>query len=91
MTRTPITDVAVRFHGTLYSLPRPNRHYHVIAKIAEETQTPYVDAFGDNQGFLDAYGHYLTRRQALVSALENNQVKDPSKIRQRMLFSEDLW
>lgn len=84
-----ITHVAIRYMGTIYSLPAPNRHHHVIWHIAEVTGADHVDA--NDQGFLDETGVYLNRKQALVAALVNNQVKDPSKIRMKMLFSEDLW
>lgn len=51
----------------------------------------HLDASGEDQGFLDESGQYLTRKQALASALMNGQVKDPSAVRCGMLFSEDLW
>jgi hypothetical protein len=91
MERLPITHVAIRFGGKTWSLPKPNRHHHVIRKICEETNASHVDAHDDDQGFLDESGRYLNRRQALVSALVNNQVKDPTQIRLEMLFSEDVW
>lgn len=92
MTPRPrITHVAVRFNGQIYSLPPPNRHHDVIWEIARVTNASTVRAGGDNQGFLDESGRYLTRKEALLVALENNQVKDASQIRGRSLFSEDLW
>jgi hypothetical protein len=91
MDRPRITHVAIRFEGKVWSLPAPNRHHHVIRHIAEETGARYVDAHDEDQGFLDESGRYLNRKQALVSALLNEQVKDPSKIRLNMLFSEDVW
>jgi len=75
----------------IYSLPAPNRHHHVIFHIVDSTGVSYVDAHGEDQGFLDEDGCYLNRHQALVSALQNNQVKDLSQIRLSMLFSEDVW
>lgn len=86
-----ITHVAIRFHGKIYSLPAPNRHHDVIRHIAEETGARFVDAHGEDQGFLDDKGQYYNRKQALVHALINNQVKDPNNIRLQMLFSEDVW
>ena len=91
--RAPITHVAIRYKGKVWSLPAPNRHHHVIRMIADETGDKYIDcrdANGD-QGFLDADGRYLDRKQALVLALCNKQVKDENDIRCGMLFSEDLW
>jgi hypothetical protein len=89
--RPKITHVAIRFEGVVYALPEPNRHHDVIKFIVNTTGATHVDAYGDDQGFQDASGTYLTRQQALISALLNNQVKDPSKIRLGMLFSEDIW
>lgn len=90
-TRTKITHVAVRFKGTVYSLPAPNRHCHVIWHIAKTTGCTYVDARDEDQGFLDESGRYLNRKQALVSARLHDQIKKPEAIRMNMLFSEDLW
>jgi hypothetical protein len=89
--RPPITHVAVRFAGRIFSLPRPNRHHHVIWKIVEETGAETVDSRDEDQGFLDESGRYLTRKQALVNALLNKQVKDESEIRLGQLYSEDVW
>lgn len=91
MERPPITHVAIRFGGKIWSLPKPNRHHHVIRLICDQTGATHVDSHGDDQGFLDASGRYLRRRQALISALANGQVKDPRDIRCNMLFSEDVW
>ena len=86
-----ITHVAIRFRGTTYSLPAPNRHHHVIRMIVEETGAKYVDAHDEDQGFLDDSGRYLTRKQALYQAFKCNQVKDINNVRCNMLTSEDLW
>ncbi len=89
-----ITHVAIRFEGIVYSLPAPNRHHDVIRKIVEETGVKFVyrnPDTDDDQGFLDDTGRFLNRKQALIHALMNDQVKHPSKVRLNMLFSEDLW
>jgi len=88
--RAPLTHVAIRFQGTVYSLPAPNRHHDVIRKIVAETGVDTVDTLGDDQGFLDADGNYLRRGQAMVSAAINGQLKDPA-VKRRDLFSEDVW
>lgn len=49
-----------------------------------------VDTHGDDQGFLDANGRYLNRKQALVNAELNGQLKN-GKIIGGILTSEDLW
>jgi len=84
-----ITHVAIRFQGTTYSLPKPNRHHDVIRRIIEVTGVDRVDTQEDDQGFLDEKGQYYRRSQALMHAMLNDQVR--SQIRLGMLFSEDLW
>ena len=91
MDRPKITHVAIRFNGEIYSLPAPNRHHHLIRHIVETTGVDSVDSREDDQGFLDESGRYLNRRQALYSARVNNQIKDESKVRAKMLTSEDVW
>ena len=89
MKRNRITHVAIRFENRVYSLPAPNRHHHVIWEIVRLTGVDSVD--NDVQGFLDDTGRFLTRRQALLSAREHGQLKDPANVRMNMLFSEDVW
>lgn len=88
--RQPITHVAIRWHGKLWSLPAPNRHHDVVRLICSETGAEHVDAHDDDQGFLDSSGRYLTRRQALASARLNGQIKRETAP-QHGLFSEDVW
>ncbi len=80
-----ITHVAIIFQGKLYSLPRPNRHHHVIRMIWEQTGQP-VD--NDEQGFLDEYGNFLNRKQALIHAVSCGQFLGRNF---ELLFSEDIW
>jgi hypothetical protein len=82
-----ITHVAIWHKGELHSLPSPNRHHHIIYKIAFETG----DRIEGEQGFLDDQGNYLNRVQALKHALECGQHKNPDDIRAGRLFSEDVW
>lgn len=87
----PITHVAIRFLGRVWALPAPNRHHDVIRHIVQQTGISHVDAYEDDQGFLDANGRYLRRKPALARALLLGQVKDPAQVRAERLFSEDLW
>lgn len=84
-----ITHSAVRYHDKVYALEAPNRHWHVIQKICEETGK---DMDGScEQGFLDDRGKFLSRKNALAVALKAGQVKCPDSIRAGRLFSEDVW
>lgn len=90
--RPRITHVAIRFEGRVWSLPRPYRHHHIIRVICYlDSSVDSVDARDEDQGFLDATGRYLNRKQALVSALVNKQVKNEGDIRNNELYSEDVW
>jgi hypothetical protein len=89
MKRYPqITHVAIKFLGEVYSLPRPNRHHDVIRKIVfDDKVAESVD--GDEQGFLDEDGRFLTRHRALRLAQVNGQYDGEGRL--GMLFSEDIW
>lgn len=73
-----ITHVAIRYQGKIWSLPAPNRHHHVIRFISEQTGDKYIDAHGDDQGFLTEKGTYLSRERALEVARLNGQILDVS-------------
>lgn len=82
-----ITHVAVKYQGVVYSLPAPNRHHHVIRMIGGINGP-------DEQGFLDNNGNFLTRRQAMLLARGNGQLKrreGPEHYQGPELYSEDLW
>ena len=87
--RPPITHVAIQFQGKVYSLPKPNRHHDVIRYIVEQTGVDTVDH--TVQGFLDASGKFLTRKQALIHAEVNGQLREDRPIWANQLFSENLW
>jgi hypothetical protein len=82
-----ITHVAIQYDGQTYSLPKPNRHYHVIRLIGG-IKGPH------KEGFLDATGRFLSRIAAMQMAKDTKQFKrepDPKLYQGPELFSEDLW
>lgn len=84
----PITHVAIKQGGKIYSLPKPNRHHDVIRLIVtERPEIRYVDG---QQGFLDANGVFLSRAAAKVVARELGQLL-PRAHDGDILFSEDIW
>ncbi len=85
----PITHVACRLNGVVWSLPKPFRHHHVL-KMMFDHGTVWNDGDEKSQGFLDASGTYLTRREAEENAFANYQVKNGALIG-GILTSEDLW
>lgn len=89
-----ITHVAIWRNDTIYALPKPNRHHHIIHSLMPKAER-YTDGHWDIQGFLDDQGNFLDREQALRHAAEHHQVirpDDTNKLYQGSeLFSEDLW
>jgi hypothetical protein len=87
-----LTHVAIQYAGKTYSLPRPNRHHHVIRMIAKENGVGIKG--GDIQGFLDSQGRFLNRCDAMKLARENGQLNRSSESGSYQgdeLYSEDLW
>jgi hypothetical protein len=83
-----ITDVAIIYKDKTWSLPKPNRHHHIIHQIHLETGD--MDIFGE-QGFLDEAGNFLDRSSALLHAKECNQLRSDRPPLDDWLFSENLW
>ena len=82
-----ITHVAIKYANKVFSLPAPNRHHDVIRMI-DGISGP------DVQGFLDANGVFLNRKQAFEVATQTGQIKRPDTsgtYQGPELFSEDLW
>jgi len=84
-----ITHVAIIFQGKTWSLPcPPNRHFHIIRMIYDQTGNPVDD---DVQGFLDDQGNFLDRKTALAHAKDcNQQLVDPNHHFDQ-LYSEDIF
>lgn len=82
-----ITHVAIIWKDKLYSLPKPNRHHHIIHEI--HLATGDMDIYGD-QGFLDDKGNFLNRADALIHAQACNQLND-RPLWGDWLYSENLW
>jgi hypothetical protein len=82
-----ITHVAIKYANKVFSLPAPNRHHDVIRMIGGISGP-------DVQGFLDANGVFLNRKQAFEVATQTGQIKRPDTsgtYQGPQLFSEDLW
>ncbi len=82
-----IVGVAIKHSGDVHTLPKPNRHHHVIWHMVDEMNVP--PPITGMQGFYTDEGDFLTREQALTLALRTGQITThdhPTK-----LFSEDLW
>jgi hypothetical protein len=91
MDQQRITHVALRIGGTVYALPAPNRHHHVIRWLVDEKGFATVEAHGDDQGFVDSLGNYLTRAQAYRVAQAAGQLRPDRPNWNDELYSENLW
>mgnify|MGYP000325926200 FL=1 len=80
-----ITHVAIKYANKVFSLPAPNRHHDVIRMIGGISGP-------DTQGFLDANGTFLNRKQAFIVAQMTRQInRAPGGYQGPELYSEDLW
>ena len=72
--------------GEVISLPAPNRHADVIYSLPRGTwkHSEY------EQGFINEDNIFLTRRQARLVAVYNNQLIERAGNLSE-LFSEDVW
>lgn len=78
---------AIRDHdGTVYSVPRPGRHHHVIHLMASKgLKTPITG----EQGFVTSDGEFVRRTPAGRIAIKAGQIKELKWPPQ--MYSEDLW
>jgi hypothetical protein len=72
-----------------------HRHNHCITAMTGELSWTMnrqeMSKVEDIQGFITNQNRFVDRKEALIIALENNQVRDISQIRGDNLYSEDLY
>lgn len=68
-----------------------HRHGHCIYTKYAVTGLRDAESGKNEQGFLTSYNRFVTREEALVIALREDQVLDLREIRGDRLFSEDLY
>jgi predicted RNA-binding Zn-ribbon protein involved in translation (DUF1610 family) len=81
----------VAIHGEnseIWSLPRPNRHHHLIAHM--EVLGHSMPIMG-TQGFVTNLGRFVDRAEALKIAIEGNQISKDLGLKISVLISENLW
>lgn len=61
------------------------RHANILWQSDKVSRNPH------HQGFLTSKGRFVNREEALIIALENDQVLDKTQIRGDSLYSEDLY
>lgn len=72
------------------------RHYSPdMAKVLDQFREKLVSeqVYGDNQGFVDQWGNYFTRKEALIIATHSGQINrwNEKTFPKDELFSEDLY
>ena len=81
-----IVAVAINQDGTVYSLPPPNRHPHLINQVIWPIIKRMVNG---EQGFLTNTGRFVDRVEGAKIAVDSGQI--PFLRWPPLLYSEDLW
>lgn len=80
-----ILQAAIQQDGQIYTLPRPNRHHHII----HGPMTGIYQRSASVQGFLTSAGEFVNREEAARLVLKSGQIKELAH--PPFLYSEDLW
>lgn len=88
-----IAAAAIQCEGEVYSLPRPNRHHHILWRWAEvlapQPQGAQLARARGVQGFVTSAGRFVERIEAGALAMEAGQL---TKLKwPPQLYTEDLW
>ena len=84
-----IVRAALRYEGTVYSLPAPARHHNVIALMIGDG-LPSESCTLKNQGFVTSTGRFVDRYEGFRIARAAGQLwRSPTP--PDMLTSEDVW
>ena len=68
-----------------------HRHGHCIYTKCAVTGLRDAESGENEQGFLTSKNRFVSREEALIIALRENQVMDIKEVRGNELFSEDLY
>lgn len=83
-----ISTAAIKHKGMIFSLPRPNRHHHILHLMTDLGIGPREERI---QGFLTSEGEFVERLEALEIANACGQNPKMANAPHLGLFSEDLW
>lgn len=67
------------------------RHGQCIYSKCAVTGLRDAESGDHEQGFLTSKNRFVSREEALIIALKQNQIKDMNEIRSDKLYSEDLY
>ena len=68
-----------------------HRHHNIIGQCISLLDKRQAELGKYVQGFITSKNRFLTREEALIIALKENQVIDINEIRGNRLYSEDLY
>jgi hypothetical protein len=87
-----IIAAALKINGLVAFVERPGRHHHAIHALARGGYPSPVGR-GDEQGFVTSEGAFVSRREAMMIAIEAKQLipREGQHGPGGHLFSEDLW
>ncbi|WP_143062022.1 hypothetical protein [Faunimonas pinastri] len=85
-----ITRAAIVHAGKRWHLPRPCRHHHIIARIAERAPETLPVGGNSPQGFLTSNNRFVDRVEGLKIAQAAGQIREKHGS-QDLLFSEEMW
>lgn len=86
MSDEHIVACAIKHRNSIYTLPKPNRHHHILRIM------PHPRDFElDTQGFITSTKRFVDRYDARFIALNNDQIVKRCGGDHERLFSENLW
>ena len=83
-----ILCAAILHGGLIHSVPRPERHHHVIQRMKENGLGPHAML---EQGFLTSTGRFVDRYEGMIIAKNSGAFLGKNTPEREDLFSEDLW
>lgn len=82
-----ILGVAIKHDGVVHKLPAPNRHFHLLHKMATRRNGVILSSIAaGQQGFYTDERDFIDRKEAKRLAVKNGHSGPP-----HTLFSEDVW
>jgi hypothetical protein len=86
-----ILGPAIKHDGVVHKLPEPNRHFHILHKMARRNGALIISTIAaGQQGFYTNLREFITRKEGKIVARKSGQNKrdtGPS----HTLFTEDMW
>ena len=78
--------------GKVYNGHRHNHCFEALnGELSWTMNRQEISKLRKTQGFVTSKGRFVGRKEALIIALENNQILDKKEIRGDELYSEDLY